>query len=82
MVLGPDNPNSSVKALFFIVVLHQIKHVLSLKICYCSFCKEQMFKKPACPGDETILYDVAETAALCISLSLLQSVNLCMLNNI
>lgn len=41
-----------------------------------------MFKKPACPGDGTILYDVAETAALYISLYLLQSVNICMLNNI
>lgn len=41
-----------------------------------------MFKKPACPGDGTILYDVAERAALYISLSLLQSVNICMLNNL
>lgn len=35
-----------------------------------------MFKKPACPGDETILYDVAEIAGLYISLSLLQSVKI------
>lgn len=41
-----------------------------------------MFKKPACAGDGTILYDVAETAALYISLYLLQSVNICMLNTI
>lgn len=41
-----------------------------------------MFKKPACAGDGTILYDIAETAALYISLYLLQSVNICMLNTI
>lgn len=34
MVLGPDNPHSSIKALLSIVVLHQIKHILSLKMYY------------------------------------------------
>lgn len=76
MVLGPDNPHSSVKALLFIVVLHQIKHIYCpLKFITCSFCKEQMFKKPACPGDGTIWYDTGEAAALYSSLSLLEPVN-------